>query len=79
MSALRPRAAPRCTASTGEVDHEAPRVFGSVAYAACRKPAAWFIDGDLDLPLCEHHAVEALLYEGRQVDDANGEPMAVPT
>lgn len=69
----------RCEAPTSEVDDCAPRIFGTTAYVACGKPAAWTVETDRhDVDMCERHATDALLYEGaRSVTDADGEPLVV--
>lgn len=64
----------RCEASTSEVDHDAPRVFGTVAYVACGKPVAWFVETERgrEYHACEQHAWDALLYNGSDVSDLDG-------
>lgn len=66
----------RCQMPTSEVDHDAPRIFGTTAYVACAEPAAWVVGYD-EVPACERCAREALLYGGHEVADADGEPMVV--
>lgn len=54
-----------CQAPTNEIDHDAPRIFGTVAYVTCGKPMAWLVDiKDDEVAMCERHATDALLYGG---------------
>lgn len=64
----------KCEALTNEVDHDAPRIFGTTAYVACGKPAAWSVETDRgdEYGACEHHAWEALLFKGETVTDRDG-------
>lgn len=65
----------RCEAPTHEVDHDAPRIFGTVAYVGCGKPATWLVETSrgTEWHACESHATDALLYGSGEVTDADGE------
>lgn len=68
----------RCEAPTNEIDHDARPIFGTVAYLACGKPAAWLVEGRRgEWHACESCATDALLYGKGPVSDENGDSVVL--